>query len=122
MKESRFEDMDVWQDSMKLCEKIYEVSKQNGFSGGYGLRDQIRRSSLSIPSNIAEGFERDNDNEFVRFLKIAKGSAGELRTQLNLAKRVGSISESTANNLFENVEEISKQIYGLIEYIANEDW
>ena len=121
MSQGRFEDMDVWQDSMKFCEEIYELSEEEDFSEDYGLTNQIRKSALSIPSNIAEGFERDSDTEFARFLRIAKGSAGELRTQVDLACRIGYLSERTARKLLEEIEDISKQIYGLIQYLGDQE-
>jgi len=113
--------MDVWKDSMKFCEQIYELTNRGQLSEDYGLRDQLRRSAISIPSNLAEGFERDNDNEFVQFLRVAKGSAGELRTQLDLANRIGYLSEEISGNLFNRIENISKQIYGLMEYIREKE-
>jgi four helix bundle protein len=121
MNEKRYEDMDVWKDSMSVCETIYDISGKSTLSEDYGLKDQIRRSALSIPSNIAEGFERDSDKEFVRYLKIAKGSAGELRTQLILTKRIGHLTNDVAEKLLKEIENISKQIYGLIQYIKNQE-
>ena len=121
MQKSRFEEMDVWQDSMNFCETIYDLSEKERFSDDYDLKKQIRRSAISIPSNIAEGFERDSDTEFARFLRIAKGSAGELRTQVALAHRIGYLSETTTKKLLEKIENISKQIYGLIQYLGERE-
>jgi hypothetical protein len=70
MQQSRFEEMDVWQDSMNFCETIYDLSGKERFSDDYDLKKQIRRSAISIASNNAEGFERDSDTEFARFLRI----------------------------------------------------
>ncbi|MFN5786758.1 MAG: four helix bundle protein, partial [Flavobacteriia bacterium] len=80
-----FEDLEVWQLSMSLCTEIYELTNTDLFSKDFGLKEQIRRSAISIPSNISEGFERDSKNQFLYFLSISKGSCGELRTQLNIA-------------------------------------
>jgi len=76
----KYDDLDVWKIAMDLCVFVYEVTKQEDFSKDFGLKDQIKRCSVSIPSNIPEGFERNSTNQFLYFSSIAKGSAGELRT------------------------------------------
>lgn len=81
----RFEDIVVWQKSRELTREIYRISKQGPFSKDFGLQDQIRRASMSIMSNIAEGFERSGSGEFMQFLAIAKGSTGEVKSQLYVA-------------------------------------
>ncbi|MEP6646977.1 MAG: four helix bundle protein, partial [Saprospiraceae bacterium] len=86
-----FEDLIIWKESMQLCFDIYAVLKP---CRDYGLKDQIQRSAVSIPSNIAEGFERQTDKEFIRFLFIAKGSCGELRTQLYIANEQKNILQN----------------------------
>ena len=85
----KFEDLIVWQEAMLLVEMIYSNMKN---CKDFGLRDQMQRSSVSVPSNIAEGFERKTNKEFIQYLFIAKGSCGELRTQIYLAVKVGIIS------------------------------
>ena len=81
----QFEDLDVWQKARELTRLIYQISSENNFAKDFGLKDQIRRSSVSILSNISEGFERGSNKEFILFLSYAKGSCGELRTQLYVA-------------------------------------
>ena len=81
-KVKRFEDLVVWQKSMALAEEIYRITKSGEFGKDWGLKDQVRKAAVSIPSNIAEGFERYSAQELKQFLNIAKGSAGEVRTQL----------------------------------------
>src|SRR5438552_17937874 len=81
----RFEEIESWQKARELSRRIYEASNEGPFQRDFGLKDQIRRACVSIMSNVAEGFERDNPNEFFRFLAIAKGSAGEVRSQLYVA-------------------------------------
>ncbi|MEP6718901.1 MAG: four helix bundle protein [bacterium] len=81
----RFEDLEAWKLSRALTGLVYAASGTGRFSHGFALRDQIRRASISIVSNIAEGFERDGDKEFLQFLSMAKGSCGEVRAQLCLA-------------------------------------
>ncbi len=108
----RFEDLLIWQRSMDFVIAIY-----NNFGSlkDFGFRDQIQRASVSIPSNIAEGFERDSNKEYVRFLFIARGSSGECRTFIYLAKKLKYIDEETADNLLNEIKQISSMIYGLIK-------
>ena len=82
---TRFEDIEAWRQARVLCGEIYRVSGKGPFAKDFGLRDQIQRASVSIMSNIAEGFERSGTGEFIQFLTIAKGSAGEMRSQLYIA-------------------------------------
>ena len=89
----KFEDIDAWQKSRELTLRIYEMTQQGAFSKDYGLRDQIRRASVSVMSSIAEGFERVGNKEFYQFLAIAKGSAGEIRSQLYIAQDVGYLNK-----------------------------
>ena len=99
--------------------EIYNITEQTSFSKDFGLKDQIRRSAVSIPSNIAEGYERKSNTEFIRFLYIAKGSAGELRTQLYLAMDLNYINEEIFKNLINKSEEISKSLSGFIKYLQS---
>ncbi len=85
-----FEDLIIWQNAMNLCDEVYTVLRK---CKDYSLRDQMQRSAVSIPSNIAEGFELSTNRAFIRHLYISKGSAGELRTQLYIAIRQGYINE-----------------------------
>ena len=90
---SRFEDLICWQEAAKLAVDIYSLSNTRKFSHDFGFRDQLRRSAVSIPSNIAEGKERETVSELIRYLYIAKGSAGELKTQLYLGREIGYIAD-----------------------------
>lgn len=113
----KFEDMDVWKKSMELCNKVYTASNQKTFYSDYALRDQVRKSAISIPSNIAEGFERESNNQFIYFLLIAKASAGELRTQIYIAYNCQYIKEETKNDIVNNLIEISKSLSGFVSYL-----
>ena len=84
-KVNRFEDLEVWRSARKLTIEIYRLVRNPSFAKDFGLRDQICRAAVSVMSNIAEGFERDSDKAFLSFLAIAKGSAGEVRSQLFVA-------------------------------------
>ena len=119
MKFNRFEEIEVWKLSRVLVKEIYLITKQKSFDKDYGFIDQIRRSSVSIPSNIAEGYERKSNTEFIRFLYISKGSAGELRTQVYLAFDIGYINDVTFNMLLKQSEEISKSLSGFIKYLQS---
>ena len=117
MKFNRFEEIEVWKQSRILVKYIYHITRQEEFSKDFGFKDQIRRSSVSIPSNIAEGYERKSNVEFIRYLFIAKGSAGELRTRIYLAYDLEYVDEETCKNLLSKSEEISKSLSGFIKYL-----
>ena len=113
----RFEDIEAWQKARELTREIYTVSNRGPFSKDFGLRDQIRRASVSIMSNIAEGFERGGTKEFVQFLSVAKGSSGELRSQLYVALDQGYLKEEMFDRLLAAALETSRMISGLINYL-----
>jgi len=100
-----------------LIGKIYGFTNTGRFNKDHGLRDQIQRSSVSVLSNIAEGFARENNKEFVLFLKYAKGSAGEVRAQLYLALDLGYICESDFQKASYSIISISKQLSSFIKYL-----
>lgn len=106
-----FEDLLIWKESMKMCIEIYRLFKE---SRDFGFKDQVQRTSVSVPSNIAEGFERKSSKEFIQYLYIAKASNGELRTQLLLAIELNIIEEKTGLNLVERAKKISAMIQSLI--------
>lgn len=108
----RFEDSVAWQKSKELNIETYKTFKD---SRDFGFRDQILRASVSVMNNIAEGFERDGDREFRKFLYIAKGSAGEVRSMLILAVDLGYISETEHHILNSLAEDTSKILAGLIK-------
>jgi four helix bundle protein len=108
----RFEDLEVWKRSKRLCVEIYRTLKD---LKDYGFKDQITRSALSISSNIAEGFERVSAKECVTFLPYAKGSCGELRTQIYVGIEIEYISKETGESWLRETEEISLMLGGLIK-------
>jgi four helix bundle protein len=111
----RFEDLECWQRAVDLAVNIYEQSSSGELGKDFGLRDQLRRAAVSISSNIAEGKERETVPEFIRYLYIAKGSAGELRTQLNIAGRIGYISQEKLKLLTNETETIGGMLGNLIK-------
>jgi four helix bundle protein len=110
----RFEELPVWQKAKELAIQIYKATQQGKFLKDFSLTQQIRRSSVSIPCNIAEGFERGYRKEFIQFLYIAKGSAGELRTQLLIATELGYLDEKISKDLRNEVIQTSTQLGALI--------
>jgi len=114
---SKFEDMLAWQKARSLNKLIYIESNEQEFSKDYALKDQIRKSSISIMSNIAEGFERNNNKEFKYFLNVAKGSAGELRAQLYIAFDLGYITNEYFQKCQNLALEISRMLNGFINYL-----
>ena len=114
-----FEELEVWKLAMDLCTEVYSITNQDAFSKDFGLKDQIRRSSVSVPSNIAEGHERDSKNQFIYFLTIAKGSCGELKTQLMIARNLKYIDETIYLELANKSIKIGKQLGGFINYLKS---
>ena len=112
-----FEDLQVWQKARKLNKEIYQLTISTNGQKDFSFIDQLRRASISVSSNIAEGYERQSNKEFVRFLYIARGSSGEIRSLLFTAKDLNYIDEFNFNLLLTNVLEISKMLYGLIKYL-----
>jgi four helix bundle protein len=114
-----FEDLDVWQRSRRFAKQIYEISGDGDFVRDFGLKDQVRRSAVSVLSNIAEGYERRSPNEFRNFLNIAKGSAGELRAQLYLVMDLGYKKQDEIRPMITEISEISRMIVGLMRSREN---
>jgi four helix bundle protein len=114
---TRFEDIRAWQTARELTRRVYAVSNQGAFARDYGLRDQMRRASVSIMSNIAEGFESDTQQQFIRFLGHAKASAGELRAQLYVALDVGHIDDDDFKALFDQADKASRQLSRFVSYL-----
>ena len=114
-----FEDIKAWQVAREITNNIYKLSSRKPFSNDWTLKDQMRRASISISSNIAEGFERGGNKELIQFLFIAKGSCGELRSQSYIALDCSYISKSEFEDLYRQVLLVSKMISGFIKYLKN---
>ncbi len=119
MKFSRFEEIESWKRARKLTNEIYQSTSRGQFARDFGLRDQIRRAAVSILSNIAEGFERGGNREFLRFLAIAKGSCGEVRAQLYVAFDQNYLSLEAFDRLSRDAIEVGRLIFGLMRYLRN---
>ena len=113
----KFEDIDAWKRGCRLAVDVYKLTYEEPLSKDWGIRDQIRKSAVSIPSNIAEGYERNSNREFRRFLKIAKGSCGELRTQLYISKALELASSTKVDQFLKECIELSSMIQSLISYL-----
>ena len=129
-----FEDLRVWQKGIELVKQVYVITNDGKLSKDFGLKDQLRRASVSIPTNVAEGFERRSRKEYLNFLSlgarslasyadagshrnIAKGSAGELRSLLRVALEVGYIEQSTFSELNNQAMELSRMLFNQIQSI-----
>jgi len=113
----KFEDIESWKSARKLTKQIYQITSAGEFMRDFGLKDQIRRASVSTLSNIAEGFERGGDQEFLQFLSVAKGSCGEVRAQLYVALDQGYVSAERFETLSKIATEVGQLISGLMKYL-----
>lgn len=114
-------DLNVWKKSIDFIKDIYELTLEFPQDEKYGLANQIKRASVSIASNIAEGAARQTKKEFIQFLYISLGSASELDTQLEIVKKIFKPNEKNISNLQNELEIISKMVYGLINNLKNNE-
>jgi len=117
-----FEDLWIWQKGIALVKQIYLLTANGKLNRDFGLRDQLQRAAVSISTNIAEGFERSSRREYVRFLLIAKGSAGEVRSLLRVALEVGYIDQEQYNILRSSVLDLSRYLSNQIRSLREADW
>ena len=122
MKIERFEDLEIWKEARELCKRVGEVTSISPFVNDFKLRDQIRSSSGSVMDNIAEGFERGGNKEFIQFLGIAKGSCGETRSQSYRAFDYHYIDQIVLDDLISRTLLLSKKISSFITYLKNSDY
>jgi len=114
-----FEDLLVWQKGMEITKQVYLISRQGELGRDFALRDQLRRAAISIPTNIAEGFERASRKEYVNFLNFAKGSTGEVRSLLNLAFELGYLEPPKHEELRNAVMELSRYLSNQIKSLRS---
>jgi four helix bundle protein len=112
-----FEDLEVWKEGRRLTQRIYQLTKNENFSKDFALRDQIRRAAVSIMSNIAEGFERGGNPEFVQFLYVAKASCGEVRSQVYVALDQSYVASTEVDELTNSFKRLSSMISNFITYL-----
>jgi len=116
-KYERFEDLPVWQHAIKIGVKIYHLVESEKLVKDYRAKDQLIGSAISISNNISEGFEYNRNRQFIRYLEISKGSAGELRSQLFLLLSAGKINESTYQEYYLDLVDLASELKGLIKYL-----
>lgn len=114
---NRFEDIQAWQKARELNKKIYNITRNSHISKDLFLRDQIRRASVSIMSNVAEGYGRKSKKEFANFLNMAHGSAAEVQSHLYIALDLGYISQQEFDELYKKTDEVSKMIQSFMNYL-----
>jgi len=114
---TRFEEIEAWKTARELSRFVYDLSGKGAFSRDFGLRGQIRRAAVSIMSNIAEGFENQTQAQFVRYLGLAKGSAGEVRSQAYMAMDLEYITSEEFKTLFDMADKASRQLARFIIYL-----
>jgi four helix bundle protein len=117
----RFEDLEAWKKARELNRKVYRMTREGPLAKDYGLCDQLRRASVSVMSNIGEGFERDGTKEFIQFLSVAKGSTGEIRAQLYAALDAPYIDQDTFDEMYASAAEVGRIIAGLMDYLQRCD-
>lgn len=118
----RFEDLEVWKKSREICQYIHTLTKNEQFSRDFSLKDQIKRSGGSAMDNIAEGFEREGNKEFINFLTISKGSVGEVRSQAYRAFDYGYINKDELEFVIKETVLLSEKLGKFISYLRNSEY
>ena len=116
-----FEEINAWQNARVLVQEVYAMTRGGDFGRDYGLKDQIQRAAVSICSNIAEGFERRGNKEFINFLWIAKGSAAEVCSQLHNAKDIGYITDEQFQSIYDSAKKIGGMLFNLITILSSDE-
>ncbi len=117
----RFEEIEAWQKGRELTLRIYQITAKTYFSRDFTLKNQIKRAAVSITSNIAEGFERGGNREFIQFLAIAKGSASEVKSQLYTGLDAGYLTQSEFDELYKQAHSIVLLLGGFIKYLQQSE-
>jgi four helix bundle protein len=117
MKITRFEDLECWKDARDIVNSVYCVCRADGFKRDYSLTDQVKRAAISVMANIAEGFSRKGNKEFIQFLYIAKSSAAELQSHLYVALDQGYVKKEQFNILYEDIDKVQRKISNFIKYL-----
>lgn len=117
MKIERFEDIQAWQKARELVTHIYSMTNKGDFAKDYSLKDQLRRASISVMSNISEGYARQTDKEFTQFLYIALGSTAEVQSLLYAVQDLNYISKEEFDNIYQLSSEVARLVVGFIKYL-----
>lgn len=113
----KVEDIEAWREAKAIAVTIYKLTSTGPWARDYGLRDQIRRACVSIACNIAEGFARETQTEFCRFLAIARGSAAEAKTQMYIALEIGYVDKQSFDAIYAQLDKVCRMITGLMQYL-----
>ncbi|HWZ15222.1 MAG TPA: four helix bundle protein [Mucilaginibacter sp.] len=113
----KFEELEIWKTAVSIAVDVYLICDQEPLKSDWGMKDQIRRAACSMSDNIAEGFEYNNNPDFIRFLNYAKGSSGEFRNKLTILNSAGKISEDVFSNLYSKSVEFSSKTKKFIDYL-----
>ena len=117
----RFEDIEAWRKGRELKQRVYRLTKSGEFAKDFALRDQVRRAVISVAANIAEGFERGGNKEFVQFLSNAKGSCGEVRDHLYTALDESYLTKQQFDAAYDDALQVSRMISGFIDYLQRSE-
>jgi len=117
----KFEDIVAWQKARELTKAVYAQTKGNQFARDFGLKDQIQRASVSIMGNVAEGFDRGGDKEFIQFLSMSKGSCGEVKSHLYVALDQQYVTAAQFTNLYNSADEVGRLLSGFMAYLRQSD-
>ena len=117
----KFEDILAWQKARELTREVYAHSKTGAFAKDFGLKDQIQRASVSIMGNVAEGYDRGGDKEFIQFLSVSKGSCGEVKSHLYVALDQQYINSTQFNQLYNSADEVGRLLGGFMAYLKQSD-
>jgi four helix bundle protein len=117
----KFEDILAWQKARELTREVYAHSKTGAFAKDFGLKDQIQRASVSIMGNVAEGYDRGGDKEFIQFLSVSKGSCGEVKSHLYVALDQQYINSPQFNQLYNSADEVGRLLGGFMAYLKQSD-
>jgi four helix bundle protein len=117
----KFEDILAWQKARELTKEVYAHSKTGAFAKDFGLKDQIQRASVSIMGNVAEGYDRGGDKEFIQFLSVSKGSCGEVKSHLYVALDQQYINSTQFDQLYNSADEVGRLLGGFMAYLKQSD-
>lgn len=115
----KFEDLEIWKIAIEIAVEIYGICDNEPLRSDWGMKDQIRRAACSMSDNIAEGFEYNNNPDFIRFLNYAKGSSGEFRNKLTILNQAGKINNNVCQSLYQKSIEFSAKTKNLIDYLKD---
>ena len=118
-KVEKFEELEIWKIAVEIAVEVYRICDTEPLKSDWGMKDQIRRAACSMSDNIAEGFEYNNNPDFIRFLNYAKGSSGEFRNKLTILNKSNKISDDEFKRLYERSLEFSAKTKNLIDYLKN---